>query len=357
MDEFVILIPALNPPMETLTSYINNLKNYGFTKIIIVDDGSRAEYKTYFNNFEKEGLDVFRHFKNLGKGRALKNSFNYILNEYENFSYIITVDSDGQHTARDVYNIACSANKAQEPILYLGSRDFNKNNVPFKSSFGNKTTSFLYKLMFGQKINDTQTGLRAIPKEFLVDYLDIPGERFEYEINMLIKSTKSKKKIVEIPIETVYFDNNSETHFNPIVDSFKIYKIMLGTFFKFILASLSSFFVDISAFTILTKIFTGVLTNTSKIIWASTILARIISGIFNYNVNDKLVFSDQSKSKDKSFKYFALWMVQMMLSAFFVDYLFKQVSYKTSIIKLFVDTIIFLISFNVQNKYIFKGEN
>lgn len=51
--------------------------------------------------------------------------------------------------------------------MYLGSRDFNKDNVPFKSSFGNKTTSLVYKLMFYDKINDTQTGLRAIPKSYL----------------------------------------------------------------------------------------------------------------------------------------------------------------------------------------------
>lgn len=356
MDEFIILIPALNPPKEILSSYIKELKNYGFKRILVVDDGSRAEYKTYFKKLKSEGSDIFTHYKNLGKGRALKNSFNYILNEYKNFKYIITVDSDGQHTAKDVYKIALRTKQDQDLRMYLGSRDFNEENVPFKSSFGNKTTSFLYKLMFGQKIADTQTGLRAIPKDLLTDFLDIPGERFEYEINMLIKSTQKKINIVEVPIETVYYDNNSETHFNPIIDSFKIYRIMLGTFFKFILASLSSFIVDIGAFSIFNRVFVGGFNSKSKIIWISTILARIISGIFNYNINDKLVFSDKSMSKGKPIKYFVLWLVQMLISAFFVDYIFKQVSYEASFIKICVDTIIFLISFNIQNKYIFKGE-
>ena len=358
MDEFIILIPALNPPKEILTSYIKDLKDYGFTRILLVDDGSKQAYNEYFQNLKNEGLDVFRHYKNLGKGRALKNAFNYILNEYENFTYVITVDSDGQHKAKDVYNIASTAKIDSANIMFLGSRNFNEDNVPFKSSFGNKATSFLYKLMFSQKINDTQTGLRAIPNDFLKDFLDIPGERFEFEINMLINSTKNNKKLIEIPMQTIYFDNNSETHFNPIVDSFKIYKIMLGTFFKFILASLSSFIVDIGIFTILTKVFNDLIFSSSRIIWLSTIIARIISGIFNFNINDKLVFSDQAgfKSKDKAIKYFTLWSIQMFMSAFFVDFIIKKVSYNASFIKLLVDTIIFLVSFNIQNKYIFQGE-
>lgn len=354
MDEFIILIPALNPPKDLLSSYIDKLKEKGFRRILLVNDGSRAEYDDYFENFKKEGLDVFSHYKNFGKGRALKNAFNYILNTYDDFSYVITADSDGQHRAEDVFKIAKIAQE-NEVAMYLGSRDFNKDNVPFKSSFGNKTTSFVYKLMFYDKINDTQTGLRAIPKAYLADFLDLPGERFEYEINMLINSSQTKKKMIEIPIETVYFDNNSETHFHPIRDSFKIYRVMLGTFFKFILASLSSFVVDIGAFTILTRVLAKVLLNSSKIIWASTGLARIISGIFNYNINKNLVFSDDKKDNTKFIKYATLWLCQLVLSAFFVDMIFERVNMNASIIKLIVDTIIFLLSFTIQNKFIFKG--
>lgn len=353
MDEFIILIPALNPPKDLLSSYIDELKEKGFRRILLVNDGSRAEYDEYFKKFKKDGVDVFSHYKNFGKGRALKNAFNYILNTYDDFSYVITADSDGQHRAEDVFKIAKIAQE-KEVAMYLGSRDFNKDNVPFKSSFGNKTTSLVYKLMFYDKINDTQTGLRAIPKAYLVDFLDLPGERFEYEINMLINSSQTKKKMIEIPIETVYFDNNSETHFHPIRDSFKIYRVMLGTFFKFILASLSSFAVDIGAFTILTRALAGVLLNSSKIIWASTGLARIISGIFNYNINKNLVFSDDKKEKSKFIKYATLWLCQLVLSAFFVDMIFERVNMNASLIKLIVDTIIFLLSFTIQNKFIFK---
>ncbi len=356
MDEFIILIPALNPPSDILKSYLYELRDMGFTRILLVNDGSRVEYDDYFDNLIREGFDVFTHYRNFGKGRALKNSFNYILNTYRDFSYVITVDSDGQHKASDVYNIASIARNSEE-ALYLGSRDFDENGVPFKSSFGNKTTSFVYKLMFYDKIGDTQTGLRAIPIAYLSDFLDLPGERFEYEINMLINSSQTKKKIIEIPIETVYFDNNSETHFNPIKDSFKIYRVMLGTFFKFIISSLSSFLVDIGAFTVLTKFLPRILATPSKVIWASTALARIISGIFNYNVNKNLVFADDKKNKAKFIKYVGLWLCQLLLSAFFVDMIFERVNMNASLIKLIVDTIIFLISFTIQNKFIFNGDN
>lgn len=354
MDEFIILIPALNPPKEILRSYLYELRNMGFSRILLVNDGSRAEYDEFFDKLIDEGFDVFIHYKNFGKGRALKNSFNYILNNYEDFSYVITVDSDGQHKASDVQNIANIVKKS-DVAMYLGSRDFNEEGVPFKSSFGNKTTSFIYKLMFYDKIGDTQTGLRAIPKAYLADFLDLPGERFEYEINMLINSSQTKKKIIEIPIETVYFDNNSETHFHPIKDSFKIYRVMLGTFFKFIISSLSSFLVDIGAFTVLTKLLPSILATSSKVIWASTALARIVSGIFNYNVNKNLVFADDKKEKSKFIKYVSLWLCQLILSAFFVDMIFERVNMNASVIKLIVDTIIFLLSFTIQNKFIFNG--
>ncbi|EGC83041.1 glycosyltransferase [Anaerococcus hydrogenalis] len=354
MKDIIVLIPALNPPRYILTNYIKELREKGFERIILVNDGSRNEYKEYFDSLKNQGIDVFDHYKNFGKGRALKNSFNYILNNYSDFSYVITADSDGQHRAEDLFNIAKIASRSKENILYLGSRDFNEENVPFKSSFGNKLTSFIYKLMFKDKIRDTQTGLRAICKSHMEDFLDLDGERFEYEINMLINCSKTGKKIKEIPIETVYFDNNSETHFNPVKDSIKIYSVMFKTFFKFILSSLSSWLVDIGFFRLFTKTLINIVKSQSTIIWISTIGARIISGLFNYNVNKNIVFKDESDSKSVFYKYVILWLCQMILSAFLVDRLFLFLGFDSSLIKIFVDCLIFLLSYRIQDRYIFN---
>ena len=355
MEDIIILIPALNPPKDILLSYIKDLKKRGFNRILIVDDGSDDSFKDYFEKLKKDlEVDIFYHYKNYGKGRALKNAFNYVLNYYDDFSYLICADSDGQHRVEDIENIAKICKNSNKDILYLGSRNFDEENVPFKSRYGNKLTSFFYKLMFEDRINDTQTGLRAISKKHMKDFLDLDGERFEYEINMLINASKTGKEIKEIPIKTVYFDNNSETHFNPIKDSAKIYGVMFKTFFKFFLSSIGSWLVDIGSFTIIQSLLSKVFTSFHPVIWISTLLARMISGLFNFSINKNFVFDDDSKDKKIYLRYFILWLCQLILSAFLVDFVFSLVNMKSYFIKIIIDSLIFLLSFKIQEKYIFN---
>lgn len=354
MDDFIILIPAYNPPKDILSEYLEKLDKEGFTKIVIVNDGSRSEYIDYFDSLKNRGFDIFTHHKNLGKGRALKNAFNYILNTYTKFRYIVTVDSDGQHSVGDVINIINVIKDEYKPIMYLGARNFSEKNVPFKSSFGNKSTSFFYKVLFHDKIQDTQTGLRFIPKDFIIDFMDLDGERFEYEINMLINCSRTGKEVVELPISTLYFDNNSESHFNPIKDSFKIYKVMFKSFFNFILSSFSSFVIDIISFTLLLSIFEGSINSFDRILIA-TGLARVISGIFNYKLNKNFVFKDDNKDKTKVFKYIILWLIQLFLSAYLVEMIIVKYNLSASLIKIVVDMFIFMVSFHIQNKHIFNN--
>lgn len=354
MKDYIILIPALNPPKDRLKSYVDDLRARGFEKIILVDDGSDEGYKKYFNKYKEDGIDVFTHVKNFGKGRAMKNAFNYILASYDEFSYVICADSDGQHRVDDILKIVKYLEKNKEACLVLGSRDFDRENVPPKSKYGNKLTSLIYYLFFGDKIRDTQTGLRAIPRSYMKDFLDLDGERFEYEINMLINASKTDKNIKEIPIETIYYNDNKETHFRPLMDSFKIYRVIFKTFFKFLISSISSWLVDISMFRILFKILAKFINNYSPIIWISTFVARVISGIFNFVINKNLVFEDASHNRTVRARYFSLWLVQLILSAFLVDNIFKKINMDTSVIKILVDTFIFILSFKIQDKYIFN---
>ena len=98
---------------------------------------------------------------------------------------------------------------------------------------------FVFKLLYGTSITDTQTGLRGFPNSIIPLMVDIDGERFEYETKMLIEVIDHKVPIDEVTIETIYFDNNAETHFNPIKDSIRIYKVIFASFFKFVLSSVS----------------------------------------------------------------------------------------------------------------------
>ena len=146
----------------------------------------------YFDLIKNEyNCHVFTHFKNLGKGRALKNAFNYILTNFQDFKTVITLDSDGQHKVEDVIKLAQQFENVEDKTLGLGCRKFGKKDVPFRGKFGNIFTRMLLKVLCGISVSDTQTGLRAFTKETMKEFMNVSGERFEYEMNMIL-ATKNK---------------------------------------------------------------------------------------------------------------------------------------------------------------------
>ena len=158
----------------------------------------------------------------------------------------MTVDGDNQHKANDILNCCEKMIECKDKVI-LGVRNFKGDNVPFKSRFGNNMTSFVFKFICGLNISDTQTGLRAIPYQYLQLFDEVKGERFEYETNMLLEFRQSNIGFVEVPIETVYIEENASTHFNPVKDSLKIY----GVIFKFLFSSLASSIIDLAMFSVL----------------------------------------------------------------------------------------------------------
>lgn len=224
-DDVVLLIPALDPD-SNLTELIERLIPVWHCPVVLVDDGSCLEAKAeIFSRAEGMGCKVLTHTANLGKGRGLKTGFNYILNEYPDSLGCVTADADGQHLVKDI--IACADALRESPdALILGCRDFSDPNVPPKSKFGNKLTRSFMSLFSGVNVTDTQTGLRAIPSEFARRLMNLNGERFEFETNMLLETVPADVPIKEVFIDTVYIEQNRATHFNPIKDSIKIYSLL-----------------------------------------------------------------------------------------------------------------------------------
>ena len=163
-EQAVILIPSLEPD-ERLPVYIRKLKEGGFAHIVVIDDGSGEKYQPIFQEVDTvEDTVVLHHEVNKGKGVALKTGYRYIMENLPDITGVITADADGQHTVADCLHLAEQLEKG-ERALYLGSRDFNLENIPPKSRSGNKITSVIFKLLYGQYLPDTQTGLRAFRKE------------------------------------------------------------------------------------------------------------------------------------------------------------------------------------------------
>jgi len=342
MKNVFIVVPTLDPDEKIMSNFINELHKE-FEHILVVNDGSNTKHDKFFKNLEKDGIEVIRHYKNLGKGRGLKNAFNYLLDKYKKLEGVITCDCDGQHSVSDIKKCAQELIKTPEKLI-LGVRDFDNENVPPKSKYGNKITRNIFKLFIGLEISDTQTGLRGISKELMVKFMDLPGERYEYETNMLIECKEQNIELNEVGIETIYLNSNANSHFNPLRDSIMIYRL----FMKYILVALSSFVLDIILFSAML----GVLSINSKIL-AATILARVVSSIYNYVINSNLIFKDMSIRSLT--KYYVLVIIQMFISGCFVTYLFNLLNISAIFIKIIVDFILWAINLIIQRKFVFNG--
>lgn len=229
--QVAVVLPSLDPDRK-FSGVVSGLVNAGFEKIVIVDDGSCEEKQKWFTEAEAlPGVTVLHHGVNKGKGRGLKTAFSYVKTELQDAKGVVTIDGDGQHLLEDI--IACCEKMLANPgKVVLGCRDFSKPGVPPRSVAGNRTTSRLFKLLFGIKLSDTQTGLRAIPREHLDFMLSVSGERFEYETNMLLNMYRKHIEWIEQPIETVYDPDDYSSHYNAVKDSWKIFKVMANFIFS-----------------------------------------------------------------------------------------------------------------------------
>ena len=344
-----IVIPAYEPG-EELIRLVKELIEAKAEPVIVVDDGSDpAKYGNIFEEAGKLGAVILRNAVNMGKGRALKSAFNHCINEYDDLVGVVTADSDGQHSVKDI----CKCGEVlgnNIKSLILGVRDFGKPGIPARSVFGNKTTSRVMNLLLGLKISDTQTGLRGIGVDFMKYLLTEKGERFEFETNMLIATKERDIDIIEVPVETIYLEENKSSHFNPLLDSIRIYAV----FFKFMLSSVSSSLLDMLLFGFFCAIFVNAPVKMGYIM-LSTILARIISATYNFFINYEIVFSGEKERSKAALSYCVLAVAIMLLSGFFVTLGHGIVPWLPEVcIKIVVDGMLFLLSFYVQREFVYK---
>ena len=221
-----IVLPSLDPDRK-FSGVVSGLVEKGFEHIVIVDDGSDAQHQHFFEEAEKfPQTVVLHHGVNKGKGRALKDAVSYVCEKLPGMKGVITIDGDGQHLTDDIVSCGRKMLELGDKVV-LGSRNFDQADVPPRSVAGNKTTAKMFKIFFGIKINDTQTGLRAIPAQYFKGFTEIEGERFEYETNMLLYMKRHGIEFYEQPITTVYDPEDYSSHYNAVKDSWRIAKIMI----------------------------------------------------------------------------------------------------------------------------------
>lgn len=367
MSQPPIIIPTLNPTDE-LIKLVNALGTRGFREIIVVNDGSDMTIcGTIFDEIGKIPFcRLLNHPRNLGKGAALKTAFMDYLSRNPDGIGCVTTDDDGQHTAEDIQRIAKEFEKDPES-LHLGCRDFSGGDVPWKSKFGNNLTRSIFRLLAGINVADTQTGLRAIPREVMNDSLAICGNRFEFETEMLLRAWDKNINFREMTIQTVYLDNNSGTHFHPVKDAARIYRVIfahvLRQLFHFLLSSMSSALIDFLLFTLFIHLFAPTLESEKNKLTLPLLgicaAARVISAIWNYLVNRYWVFSTEPERRSAFGKSLLSYMV-LCLCIFSASCGLTCILAR--IVPLFtlpywkagIDTVLFLLSFLVQKVLIFR---
>lgn len=218
--KYIALIPAYEPD-EKLIKLVKEIGDK--MEIVVVNDGSGKIYNRIFNRI-KEDVHYLYYDSNMGKGYALKTGLSYISDNFENY-VVVTIDSDGQHTISDALKL-CKYADGHRDTLVLGKRTWDKK-TPLRSRFGNTITRHVFSLVSHTKIYDTQTGLRAFSEDLVNYMLGISGNRYEYEINVLVNLKKNNIKYHEISIETIYYDHNKKSHFRTVRDSLLVYTNLL----------------------------------------------------------------------------------------------------------------------------------
>lgn len=335
-----VLIPSYEPG-ESLVTLVRELRATDDSLgILVVDDGSGPSFRAVFDGARDAGAEVIGTPVNHGKGHALKLGFAWIAQHRPGHD-VVTADSDGQHLVTDIVRVAERVVQDRDAIV-LGGRRF-VGEVPARSRLGNAVSRSLFRLVAGVAIHDTQTGLRGIPADLLGWARSIPGERFEYELTMLLRAGDAGVRIVELPIATVYLHGNTSSHFRPVVDSVRVMRPLV----LFGVSSFASFLLDLVAVQVLALI-TGSLA-------VAVIGARLISGTVNFLVNRHVVFrATQPRPRGQAIGYVAL-AAGIVAGSYLGILALTGLGVALIPAKILVDVVLYLVSYQVQRVVIFAA--
>lgn len=367
IKNMAVIVPVYCPD-EKLLEVIEGVHEAGFGYIFVVDDGSymgaksteqKAEFENIFSRLPGY-VDLTRHVVNKGKGAALKTAIARIeavmkqereRGDFTEIKGIVTVDADGQHLTEDIVNVSNMLIERPNDLI-LGSRAFDQD-VPLKSQMGNTITRGVFALASGVKIRDTQTGLRAFSVNLIPFMKAVEGERYEYEMNMLLDAAHKKIGMKEVTIKTVYLDGNKTSHFHVLRDSALVYKNIL----KFSASSLIAFVIDFVMLFVFKAIFGNFALEAGTTLLMAVVSARLVSSFSNYMINKKLVFGERTRNNNTLIKYYLLASGILILNYIILEVLSIRLGMPLGIAKLIAEVTLFFVSYTVQKRFIFKNEN
>ena len=210
----LIVIPAFNS-QKNINALINKISKITGNDILIYDDGSMPEL--IINQNCENTLKILRNKINKGKGHALKKSFDYGL--INNYSHILTIDSDMQHDPEQINAFL----KADSDILLVSGRRYFSKSMPLHRRLSNYITSAIISFLVKNKIFDSQCGYRRYKLSLLYGK-DFEEDGFQLESEILLKCINKNTSIEHVKIPTIY--NNSKSSIKNISDTFKFIKLI-----------------------------------------------------------------------------------------------------------------------------------
>jgi len=337
----VTLVPAYHPD-DRLVRLVEALRDAGTGPVVVVDDGSGPTYRAVFDRARSAGAEVVSHPHNRGKGAALRTGFAHVLDTHPGAD-VVCADCDGQHTPADVARVASAlAADGTGSGVVLGARAFS-GKVPPRSRFGNTMTRFAFFAAARRRLQDTQTGLRGYHAGQLAWLGTIPGDRFEYELNVLLEAARTGVPMVEVPIATVYLDGNASSHFRSVRDSARVYAPLV----RFSASSLAAFGIDFTLVVLLEAL--------TDDLALAVIVARLVSATVNFLTNRGLVFGSDRSTLSSAARYAAL-----VAAVGAANYALLAVSTRGAGLplvpaKLLVEVVLFAASYQLQKRVVFGG--
>jgi putative flippase GtrA len=318
---------------------VRALLDLGVRNIVVVDDGSGPEYRDLFRRVSLPGVQLVEHAVNLGKGAALKTGLNFALVKFPACPGVVTADADGQHHPEDIVRVA--ARLAEHPdSLVMGVRSFGER-VPLRSRLGNDVTRVLMRVVLGQNLADTQTGLRGIPAALVPHLLRLASAGYEFELDMLIACKHQGCPVLQEPIRTIYLEGNKSSHFHPIFDSMRIYFLL----FRFSVLSILTAVLD-------NVVFALTLPHTRNI-GQSQIAGRFVAMVFNYLGARRVVFHSRQRHAVVLPKYVFLVIVNGVLSYALIQLFIRLLGLSAIPAKLTAEGLLFIANFAIQRDFVF----
>jgi glycosyltransferase involved in cell wall biosynthesis len=206
----IIIVPAYNEGprvakvIKAIPKYIDVDKERFTTKVVVVEDGSSDDTA---EQARRAGATVLTHVMNCGAGAATRTGLKYAMRHGKDVAFIATIDADGQHATEDIETMIHYAHKNNCDMV-VGNRlhEGNKKDMPFHRVFGNKVLTFISRVLFGIKIQDTQSGLRLYHPRALRAVSDYTIDRYGFCTETLWLAGRAKLKIGEVHIAVKYFD-------------------------------------------------------------------------------------------------------------------------------------------------------